>query len=101
MVVPTATLGRDGPVSGRKWKLTPLSRSCEGRMPTGVRKRYAVRTKPLARQTLRVLVGRGVLFDRCSHDAEGVFFWRCSIFGMLTIEPCSSLLPVEYRFKFQ
>jgi hypothetical protein len=26
---------------------------------------YGVRTKPLARQTLRVLVGRGVLFDRC------------------------------------
>jgi hypothetical protein len=26
---------------------------------------------------------------------------RCSIFGMLTTEPCSSLLPVEYRFKFQ
>jgi hypothetical protein len=26
---------------------------------------------------------------------------RCSTFGMLTTEPCSSLLPVEYRFKFQ
>jgi hypothetical protein len=38
-------------------------------------KRCAVRTKPLARQRLRVLVGRGVLFDRCIHDAEGVFFW--------------------------
>src|ERR1019366_9607404 len=37
----------------------------------------------------------------CVHDAKGVVFGRCSIFGMLTVEPCSSLLPVECRFKFQ
>jgi hypothetical protein len=30
---------------------------------SGDGKRYAVRTKPLAWQTLRVLVGRGSLFD--------------------------------------
>ena len=49
-------------------------------------------TKPLARQTLRVLVGRGFLFDyglrsRCGRSSIG----RCSITGMLTIEPCSLL----------
>ena len=66
-------------------------------------KHYAVRTKPLARQTLRVLVGRGhSLRPFAFDDAEAsISSGRCSIFGMLTIEPCSSLLPVEYRFKFQ
>jgi hypothetical protein len=35
---------------------------------------FAVRTKPLARQTLRVLVGRGVLFDRLHSRCRRVFF---------------------------
>jgi hypothetical protein len=39
---------------------TPLRSGLKRKIASG----YAVRTKPLTRQTLRVLVGRGFLFDR-------------------------------------
>ena len=63
-------------------------------------------TRPFERsrshgRRLRVLRVEALSSIVCFHDTEGVIFGRCSIFGMLTVEPCSSLLPVERRFKFQ